>query len=78
MTQLLGCLGALFFTLFAIVLLPVLRLSHFLFGMNKQAGRFTGENTREEQHTHQQESQQKEQKIYQRDEGEYVDFEEMK
>ncbi|EHG23032.1 DUF4834 family protein [Alloprevotella rava] len=78
MTQLLGCLGALFLTLFAIVLLPVLRLSHFLFGMNKQAGRFTGENTREEQHTHQQESQQKEQKIYQRDEGEYVDFEEMK
>ena len=78
MTQLLGCLGAIFFTLFAIVLLPVLRLSHFLFGMNKQASRFTGEKTREEQHTHQQESQQKEQKIYQRDEGEYVDFEEMK
>jgi hypothetical protein len=78
MTQLLGCLGAIFFTLFAIVLLPVLRLGHFLFGMNKQTRRFTGENTREDQHTHQQGSQQKEQKIYQRDEGEYVDFEDVK
>lgn len=78
MTQLLGCLGAIFLALFAIVLLPVLRLGHFLFRMNKQTRRFTGENTREDQHTHQQESHQKEQKIYQRDEGEYVDFEDVK
>ena len=78
MTQLLGCLGAIFLALFALVLLPVLRLGHILIGMNKQTRRFTAEKTREDQHTHQQESQQKEQKIYQRDEGEYVDFEDVK
>ena len=36
MTQLLGCLGAIFLALFALVLLPVLRLGHFLFGMNSK------------------------------------------
>lgn len=78
MANLFGCLGMLFITIFLIILLPVIRLGNILFGFSHRTSHFTSNQGRKEQQPQEQQSAFGEQKIYKKEEGEYVDFEDIK
>ncbi|MBR1713289.1 MAG: DUF4834 family protein [Alloprevotella sp.] len=81
--QFLGCLLMLFFIAAAMLLLPVLRIGQLLFGLGRRGGNASGGGPERQAEADAAprgggEAGKQGGKIFQADEGEYVDFEEVK